>query len=141
MKGGSGLFSALKAGVTYFAIVYLAGFVLGTLRVVMVAPGIGETAAVLLETPFILTVSWFAARWCIATFSIPHDVASRLLMGGVAFCLLILGEIGVSLFVFTRSWDDMRATFLSLAGLIGLCAQVVFSLLPLLQAVLVRKRP
>ena len=140
MKRDSSMVSALKAGVTYFAIVYLAGFVLGTLRVVLIAPRFGETAAVLLETPIILAVSWFAARWCTATFSVPNDVARRLLMGGVAFCLLILGELGISLFVFARSWEHTLATFLSRTGLIGLGAQVVFALLPPIQAVLERKR-
>ena len=134
------MISALKAGVAYFTVVYLAGFVLGTVRVVLIAPSIGETAAVVLETPIILAVSWFAARWCIAAFSVPNAVVRRLLMGGVAFCLLIAGEFGVSLFVFARSWDDTLATFLSLPGIIGLFAQVLFGLLPLTHAVLEQRR-
>ena len=132
--------SALKAGVTYCAIVYLAGFVLGTLRVILIAPRIGATAAVVLETPIILAVSWFAARWCIAALSVSNALVGRLLMGGVGFCLLIAGEFGLSLFVFVCSWDDTLATFLSLLGVIGLFAQVLFGLLPLTQAVLEQKR-
>ena len=132
--------TALKAGAAYFAIVYLAGFVLGTVRVFLLAPRTGEIAAVLLETPIILTASWIVSRWCTGTFVVPPVPQPRLVMGGEAFALLILGEAGVSMFAFGRSWDGTVAATLSPSGLIGLSAQVIFALLPLLQALLKRKR-
>ena len=132
--------AALKAGLAYFTVVFLTGFVLGTLRVLLIAPLMGDTAAVLLETPIILAASWFAARWCIAALSVPNDGASRVLMGGIAFLLLILGEVGVSIFVFARSWEDTLTTLLSPPGIIGLCAQIVFALLPFAQAIVERNR-
>ena len=101
---------------------------------------IGETAAVLLETPIILTASWIASRWCINRFAVPAEVSPRLLMGGVAFALLIVGELGVSIFVFGRSWEGTLAAFLSLPGIIGLSAEAAFALLPLAQAILRRGR-
>jgi hypothetical protein len=132
--------TAPKAGATYFAIVYLAGFVFGTVRVLLLAPLIGEVAAVLLETPIILMASWIACRWCIKRFAVPAAAQLRLVMGGVAFGLLIVGELGVSIFVFGRSWDVTVATMASPLGLIGLSAQVIFALFPLVQSVLGRKR-
>ena len=39
---------AVPAGAVYFLLVFLAGFVLGTFRVLVVLPRIGELAAVLL---------------------------------------------------------------------------------------------
>lgn len=132
--------TAPKGGATYFAIVYLVGFVLGTLRVLLLAPRIGEVAAVLLETPIILMVSWIACRWCIKRFAVPASAQLRLVMGGVAFGLLFVGELGVSIFVFGRSLDVTVATIASPLGLIGLSAQVVFALFPLVQSVLGRKR-
>ena len=132
--------TALKAGATYFAIVYLAGFVLGTVRVLLLAPRTGEVAAVLLETPIMLAASWIVSRWCTGRFGVPPEVRPRLAMGGEAFALLILGEAGVSMFAFGRSWEGTITAFLSPPGLIGLSAQVAFALLPLLQALLKRKR-
>jgi hypothetical protein len=130
----------LKAGVSYFALVYLAGFVLGTARVLLVAPRVGDTAAVLIETPIILAASWIGSRLCIIRFSVPPEAAPRLAMGSVAFALLIIGELGVSNIVFGRSWEDALAAFLYPPGIIGLSAQVAFALLPLVQAVLERGR-
>ena len=132
--------AALKAGATYFAIVYLAGFVLGTVRVLLLAPRIGELAAILLETPIMLSASWIASRWCTERFVIPPERRPRLVMGGAAFTLLILGEFGVSMLAFGRSFEETVAAILLPSGLIGLSAQVAFALLPLLQALLKRKR-
>ena len=132
--------AALKAGAIYFAIVYLAGFVLGTVRVLLLAPRIGELSAILLETPIMLSASWIASCWCTERFVVPPEFRPRLVMGGAAFTLLILGEFGVSMLAFGRSCEDTVAAILSPSGLIGLSAQVAFALLPLLQALLTRKR-
>jgi len=128
--------TALKAGATYSAIIYVVGFVLGTVRVLLMVPRIGEVAAVLLETPVMLAASWIVSRWCTRRFVIPPEVSPRLAMGGAAFALLILGEVGVSMFTFGRSWEGTVAAYLSLPGFIGLSVQVIFALLPVLQAVL-----
>ena len=131
---------ALKAGATYFAIVYLAGFVLGTVRVLLVVPRVGELTAVLLETPLILAVSWTGSRWCVDRFAVPQKASPRVVMGSSALVLLLLGELGVSLFAFGRPWADTLAAFRSPPGLIGLSAQGVFALLPLFQAILPQRR-
>jgi hypothetical protein len=44
-------------------VVFFVGFILGTVRVLLIAPRLGETAAVLLETPVMLVASWFVCRW------------------------------------------------------------------------------
>jgi hypothetical protein len=130
--------AALKAGVSYFALVYLAGFILGTVRVLLIAPCLGETAAVLLETPIILAASWIASRWCTAEFAVQANPLPRLLMGGIAFALLITGELGVSVFVFGRSWEGALTAFRSPPGIVGLSAQAAFELFPLVQTALRR---
>ena len=130
--------AALKAGSVYFAAVYAIGFILGTARVLLLLPYVGETAAVLFETPLMLLVSWIAARWSSESFSVPVTAPSRVAMGVTAFALVILGELGVSILVFGRSLDATVATYRSLPGIVGLAAQVVFALIPLMQAVLLR---
>lgn len=131
--------AALKAGTIYFAVVYAFGFVFGTARVLLVAPLVGETVAVLLEAPIMLLVSWIAARWAAKTFSVPATLPPRLVMGAAAFALLLLGELGVSTLIFSRSLAETFATYRSLPGMIGLAAQMIFALLPLAQAILLRR--
>ncbi len=45
----------LKAGVLYFALVFGAAFVLGTIRTLWVAPRFGTRRAELMETPIMLS--------------------------------------------------------------------------------------
>lgn len=53
------------AGLAYFAVIFAAGVALGTVPVVLLIPRIGETAAVVIELPVILTVAWIASRWLV----------------------------------------------------------------------------
>ena len=48
--------SALKAGVAYFGAGFGFGFLLGTFRILVLLPAIGEIFAVLLEVPIILAI-------------------------------------------------------------------------------------
>lgn len=46
----------------YFIIVFSAGFVLGVVRNLLLLRILSDTAAVLVELPFMLVISWLAAR-------------------------------------------------------------------------------
>jgi hypothetical protein len=119
------------SGAVYFGIVFLVGFALGALRTLVIAPRLGETVAVLLEAPLILTVSWFVATWCVEYFKVPASPLARLAMGGWAFALLMAAELGVSSIVLHRSIAQHLAGFQSAAGAIGLGAQFAFGWVPL----------
>lgn len=123
----------LEAGALYFAMVFAVAFGLGTARVLLVVPRIGELPAVLLEAPLILMVSWAASRVCIRRFGVPAAAAPRLAMGGLAFGLLMVVEMALAVLVFGQPVATYLAKFLTTAGVIGLAAQVVFGLMPLLQ--------
>jgi hypothetical protein len=125
--------AALKAASAYFALLFGLGFVLGTLRVLLIVPVLGELPAVLLELPVMLTASWFACRWLVQRFAVPADVASRLIMGGVAFALLMAAEAGVSMLLMGRTLAQHWATYDSLPALAGLLAQMLFAAFPLFQ--------
>ena len=126
--------AALKAGMSYFAAVFAVGFVLGTVRVLLLLPVLGEMAAVLLEIPLILYVSWIAAGWSIRRFAVPAELLARAAMGIVAFALLMFAEPLVSSLIFERSLEDTVTNYQSLPGVLGLSAQVIFALLPVVQA-------
>jgi hypothetical protein len=125
--------AATRAGFVYFAAVFAAGFVLGTIRVLVLVPRLGEVVPVLLETPIILALSWLAARRTTRRFRVPDDASQRILMGLVAFSMLQLAETGVSIFAFGRSIEDHLAAYGTAHGLIGLLAQIAFAVFPLMQ--------
>lgn len=123
----------MGAGVAYVAMVFPVAFAFGTARVLLVAPRVGETVAVLLEAPLILAVSWLASRVCVRRFQVPPAVAARLAMGATAFLLLMLAELGLGLGLFGQTFEAVLAGFGSAPGAIGLAAQLGFALVPFLQ--------
>lgn len=126
--------AALKAGLAYFAIVFSVGALLGTLRVLVLAPRSGELLAVAIELPVMLAVSWVACRRLVARFSVPGRPAPRAAMGGLAFGLLMGAEIGVSVLGFGRTVAEHLEAYRSAAALMGLAGQIAFALFPLAQS-------
>ena len=70
------VFGATEAGALYAIIVFLIGFILGTIRVLLVAPRLGETTAVILEAPMMLAASWFVCRWCVDRLDVRRTVSA-----------------------------------------------------------------
>jgi hypothetical protein len=118
----------VRAGVAYFGWVFAAGFVLGTLRVLLVVPALGALAAVVLEVPVMLAIAWIIAGRVAARWAVPSRIGARLVMGGVALTLLLAAErlLGAAL----GTWEPPLA---SPAGRVGLAAQAAFGLIPVLQ--------
>jgi hypothetical protein len=134
------LLDSLKAGALYFVIVFVAGFVLGAVRVLAVVPMLGELNAVLVELPIILTVSWISCRRVIDRFRVESSVVSRLVMGALAFNLLIIAEVGLGVLVFGRSLSEATSRMQALPGVVGLAGQIAFALFPLAQIRLTNRR-
>ncbi len=88
---------ALIAGAVYFLLVFAAGFVLGPVRVLWLAPKVGERAAELLEAPIMLAVIVVAARWTVQRFAMASTVGKPLLVGSIALALLLAAEFSVVL--------------------------------------------
>lgn len=126
--------ASVKAGGVYMAAVFAVAFMLGTMRVLWLAPRVGPVIAVLIEAPIILTVSWLASRWCCGLFDLRNQVAACALMGAVAFVLLMLVELGFAMLLFGTAAADYFESFRSTAGVIGLVAQVGFAAIPAIQA-------
>src|SRR6202011_5564703 len=106
------------------------GFLLGTLRVLVVAPQLGEPLAVVIELPLMLATSWLACGWIIHRSSLPGALSPRLVMGGVAFALLMVAELGVSVFAFGRTVVQHFETYQTGESLLGLLSQIAFGLFP-----------
>jgi hypothetical protein len=54
-----------QGGCAHAIIVFLIGFILGIIRILLLVPRLGETTAVLIEAPMILGASWLVCRWCV----------------------------------------------------------------------------
>ncbi len=122
----------LAAAAVYFAIVFSLAFALGIVRTLVVAPRTGDVIAVLIEAPIVLLVSWFAARGCARRFAVAARAPDRLVMGLVAFTLLMAVETALGVMLFARPLAQQITAFATPAGAIGLLAQIAFGLMPLL---------
>ncbi len=128
--------TAIRAGAAYFAIVFTIAFVFGTIRVTVVAPSLGETAAVLVEAPLLIAASWIVCGWIVDRFRVRAQLRARSWMGGIAFILLLLVETGLAVLAFGQTLPEWLAGYASLAGGIGLFAQIIFAFTPILQGLL-----
>ncbi len=126
--------AALFAGVLYFAVVFAAGFVLGALRVTVFVPRIGELAAVALEVPAMLAISWLVCERLVRALRVPRTAAARLAMGGLALALLLGAESALGFALSGRGVREQLVAWLAPAALLGLGAQCAFALVPLVQA-------
>lgn len=127
------------AGLAYFALVFALGVVLGTVRVLLLLPRIGEVPAVLLEVPVMLAFSWWACALLARRLDVPATPTARLVMGALAFALLMTAEFGLGSWAFGRSVTEQLLRLRETPALIGLAGQLVFATLPLIQ--LARRRP
>lgn len=121
----------LEAGILYFALVFGAGFVLGTIRTLWVVPRTGARMAELLETPIMLAVTIFSARWIIHHLALPHTASARLGMGGFALLLMLMAEFGFVLRLRKLTFREYFATRDPVAGTVYYIMLVVLAILPL----------
>lgn len=118
----------------YFAMVFAAGFVLGTIRTLWIAPRIGARAAELMEAPIMLAISFVAARWVVGWLDVPYTPGIRLGMGSIALALMLLAEFAL---VFTLRGMSLRqylATRDPVSGTVYYIALGLFAFMPMLIA-------
>jgi hypothetical protein len=124
---------SVKAGLLYCVVVFAAGFVLGAMRTVAVAPLAGSLVAVTLEAPVMLAISWHACGWAAERLDVTPRLLDRLLMGGIAFAVVIGAEAMTGLLANGRSIPDYFRHHGESALLLGLMAQLGFAVFPTLQ--------
>ena len=133
------LFPPIVAGLAYFLIVFACAFLIGMVRVLLVVPAIGEMAAVAIEIPVVLLISWFAAAWVIARCKVAARMGARLSMGAMAFGILMLAEAALAHFAFAIPWPVYLASLRTAPGLLGLAGQFLFALVPMLRLLILRR--
>ena len=129
--------AALRAGCFYFAVTFAAGFVLGTVRVLVLTPGLGELRATLVELPLMLAISWWTCGRVIRRTGVAARISDRVTMGAVAFGLLMAAEIGLGIAI--EGSAPPLASWLTLPKLYGLAGQILFALFPLMHLAVNRR--
>jgi hypothetical protein len=124
----------LKAGALYYALVFGAGFVLGTVRVLWIVPRLGTRMAELVETPIMLLVTIAVARWMVKRLAVPCTRFARLGMGCVALGLLLISEFSLVLWLRGLSIDDYVASRDPVSGTVYYAVLGLFAVMPLLVA-------
>jgi hypothetical protein len=124
--------TAFKAGLCYFALTFGAGFLLGPLRIFLMVPRVGARAAELAELPVMIIVTWLAARWTIRRFRVPLSTGSRLVMGVVAFALLLAAEFALVLPLRGLTLEQYFATRDPVSSVAYYASPVLLALMPLI---------
>jgi hypothetical protein len=124
----------MKAGATYFALVFGAGFVLGSIRVPILVPRLGERLAELIEMPFMFVVILVSARFVIKRFSLPADVPAGLGAGFLALGMLVAAEISLAVLLQNRTLGEYVASRDPVSGSVYLAMLALFAVMPLILA-------
>jgi hypothetical protein len=122
----------LKAGVLYFAMVFGAGFVLGSIRVLWIVPHFGERTAELMETPIMFVVTIVASRWIVRRLAVPSAMLGRLGMGCIALVLMLVAEFTLVLRLRGLSIGEYFANRDPVAGVVYYAMLGVFAIMPVL---------
>ena len=123
--------TVLKAGVLYFLAVFGAGFALGAIRVLWVAPRVGARTAELIEMPVMLGIVVAAAIFIVRRLAVPPRTAIRLGMGGLALALMLVAELAVMPLLRGPSMAEYAEVPDPLAGSLYYALLALFALLPL----------
>lgn len=126
----------VRLALAYCAIVFAAGFLLGTVRVLWVVPRVGERWAELAETPVMVAASWLAARGLFRGSGLSRGEAVG--AGVLALGALVAVEVAVVLRVRGLSWTEYLASRDPVSGTVYLLALLAFAAMPAL--VLARSR-
>jgi hypothetical protein len=123
-----------KAGVAYFAMVFCAGFALGAVRALWVAPRLGTRNAELIEMPIMLVVAFLAARWTVRRFSAGPEQVSNLGVGFVALALLFVAELTLVIWMRGMTLSEYISSRDPISGTAFLASLVLVALMPALAA-------
>ncbi len=124
----------LKPVAVYFALVFGAGFVLGTFRVLWVVPRLGVRTAELVESPLMLLATVLAAGWVTRHFSAGARTSTSLGIGLTALALLLAAESGLRLVLRGGSVLDVLLNKDPVSGTAYYTLLGVFALMPWLLA-------
>lgn len=132
--------SVFRHAVLYFALVFGGGFLLGTLRILLVERLLGRDAAEIAESPVMVLWSFLVARGLARRFAWPREPRWRLALGVCALALMLAAELGVGAWIRGATLRETIESRTSLSGAFFLVALAAFALMPWLEGVLASER-
>lgn len=123
----------LRSAVAYFGIVFGAGFLLGSVRVPLVVPLIGERAAELAEMPLMFIAIYLAAGYLVRKYWGLVSPGGWALVGVAALGLLLCAELLVAGVLAGRDLAEYIASRDPVSGTVYLGMLVVFAAMPWLR--------
>lgn len=122
----------MKYGLIYFALVFGAGFILGTIRVLILEPRMATRYAELIEIPLMLVVIYLSAKYVVSKM---HSMQARLpyfITGASALLLLLMLEFTLVLGLQGISFGQYLESRDRIAFGAYLVSLIIFALMPLL---------
>ena len=128
-----------KAALSYFALAFSAGFLLGAVRVLAVVPRLGERAAELIEMPIMGLVTIGAARWVVRRMPTPKT-SELVATGLIALGLLVAAELLMVVLVRHMSIAEYVASRDPVSGTAFVVLLGVFAVMPLMVGIVTKGR-
>lgn len=125
--------TVFAAALAYFGIVFGAGFLLGSIRVPLLVPRIGERYAELAEMPLMFVVIFLAAGHVLSRFSRIRTTGSCFLVGFIALTMLVLAEFLLAVAMAGRGVGTYIASRDPVSGSVYLGMLVLFAVMPVLR--------
>ncbi len=122
-----------RSAAAYFAIVFAAGFALGSVRVPFLVPRWGERLAELAETPLMLAVIYLAAGYVVRRVHPPHEPRGLVMVGLMALSCMIAAELLLAVVMAERSVAEYIASRDPVSGTVYLAMLAVFAAMPWLR--------
>lgn len=116
-----------QLAIKYFAIIFATGFVLGTLRVILLVPNIGARNAELLEIPVMLAAIFLVGRW-IAFQCKSRQQAFR--SGFVALAMMLGAEVLLAALLLGKTPMDALLNKDPVSGSAYYLSLLVFAMVP-----------
>ena len=111
------MWKPLKLSLIYFLLVFAAGFLLGTLRILFLLPVMSARYAELLEMPIMLCVIYFSAKMITSKTSPENKDRDHLLIGALALLFLLIAEFtlvlvlrGISIWAYFTTHDPVSGS-------------------------------
>jgi hypothetical protein len=120
--------------IAYFAFVFGIGFVLGIVRTLWLVPRVGTRMAELTETPVILFITIFVARWIVRHLDVPSSPLGLRGMGWIGLVFMLIAEFPFIVRLRGLSIRDYVASRDRVAARAYYAALALFAFMPLFVA-------
>jgi len=118
----------IKSALTYFGLVFGAGFFLGALRVTFLVPSLGLRVSELIEAPLMLIATVLAARF--VSSRMIGGATERIVVGLLALILVLLAELGLGLALRGMSPTEVLFNRDLVAGVVYYLLLLLFAAMP-----------